>query len=122
VGLFCVSSGEYCRDHSPEMTIDPQQHPVAPLTPAMRALIAAAWLAFSVYGGLEALLIAFGIGAGTLEEGGTMFAYAVVLAVPLAIVFTVLLISTRRRSALGLWICFLLAAGSLAAFIALVTS
>jgi hypothetical protein len=67
-----------------------------------RALAVAAWLTFGVNGALLPLFIALAAVARSGAESATMLAYAGAAAIPLAIAGLVLIISTLKRSRLGL--------------------
>jgi hypothetical protein len=82
----------------------------------------AAWVVFGIYGLLDALFVVLAIIATDSVESATMVAYAVVAALPLAVMFVVLLFSMIRRNRVGPSICVVIGVISLVALVALITS
>ncbi len=92
-----------------------------PCTP-MPVVIIAAWAVLSIYGMLEGLFVVLAIAAGDSVESATMVAYAVAAALPLIVMFVVLLFSTIHRTRVGPWFCIAIGVLSLVALIALIAS
>ena len=88
----------------------------------MPVVIIAAWAVLGIYAMLEVLFVTLAIAAADSVESATMVAYAVVAALPLTIMFVVLLFSTMHRTRIGLWTCIAIGTVSLLALIALITS
>ena len=88
----------------------------------MPAVIIAAWVVLGVYVMLEGLFVILPIAAANSVERATMIAYAAVGALPLIIMFVVLLFGTLRRARVGPWICIVIGVISFGALIALITS
>lgn len=88
----------------------------------MPVVIIAAWAVLSIYGMLEGLFVVLAIAAGNSVESATMVAYAVAAALPLIVMFVVLLFSTIHRTRVGPWFCIAIGVLSLVALIALIAS
>lgn len=73
----------------------------------MRALTIATWSVLIADAAVVALLVVFSIAGGSAAESATMIAYAILVAVPLVVLVTILGLGARR-SRVGLWICLVL--------------
>jgi len=73
----------------------------------VRALTIATWSVLIADAAVVALLVVFSIAGGSAAESATMIAYAILVAVPLVVLVTILGLGARR-SRVGLWICLVL--------------
>ena len=73
----------------------------APTRKPITALIVAAWAVLVIYTAVDILFAGFGITAQDGVESAFMFGYAIVLALPLCIIFPVLYTGTIRRNRVG---------------------
>ena len=88
----------------------------------MPVVIIVAWVVFGIYGLLEVLFVVLAMTATNSVESATIVAYAVAAALPLTVMFVVLVFSTIRRNRVGSSICIAIGVISLVALIALITS